>query len=1303
MSDPQGETPPLFPSGVAPLARELLAPGTDPAATGPADAEATTRLAAGSASPTLPGAPRRLGPYVLLDELGHGGMGVVYRARHENLGTPCAVKVLIAGEHASLEAIVRFQREAASVARMGKHPNIVTVFDLGQEGGLAYYAMEYVEGVSLRRAMAERDLTSEETASLVEKVARALHFAHTHGIVHRDVKPENVVMRDGEPQVMDFGLAHEIGSNERLTLAGQVMGTLAYMAPEQARGDVAATDARTDVYSLGGVLYELLTGFPPHRGKTIAAVMPLILRGDIVAPRRLRAEVPKDLETICMKALSLDPARRYQTAEAFADDLARWTRREPILARRVGLPRRARLFVTRHKAASAAAAVVLAVFATLGAAWYATPGTLRLAVTPAGADVRIDGRPASAGDVRLAAGGHAVVISAPDHASESREVLIERRGTKELTVALRHDEGTLFAECPVPDAMIDIGKKSFGRRVPDQAIETGRHRLVAWAPGHFEKEAEVEVRRDARTSAYFWLDSGVLWTRDAPSTSSPAHIVPDTNGDGCPDLFEQELSRLVLYSGRDGAELWSMSEGISSDTWIAPLPILGPVGEVWRVSSSGSDDLLVLDLGKSGRVATLWRWHREGGGGTVSVRGCPEAIPDITDDGEPDVAYAASDGALFLLDGASGREVARTVLPTRVPKVLSIDGGRLFWFTASPQDRAVKVGSLRLKGLSIEWERDLDPDAGILPYPGQADEEVELAVILSSSRCGVLDARTGVDRWSVPVPVQGKPSLADIVESKGGEAVLPLLGKGGEMVVLDLRDGHVLWRVPSGVLWLHKPVHGWDLVLYRTDAGLEARGQRGGELRWGLAGSSIDTCPADLDGDGQEELIVSIEGTGLRCVDMAGRVRWTLRTEGNVRAKGVIPDVDGRGNPGIPVTSSRTMVGVLRPPRVLWERRAQEPLQATPLVLACDGRPCVVQLGRWAGLKDLACFDGATGDERWSSTEWGEPNRAPAVCDWDRDGRADIAWVFRPRSAGEHSAQGVAFLRGTDGAALATFKLEQPVGSLYAVPVAIDLNGDGVCDLACQEWDTQQVRAVDGRTGATLWRYAMAESSMGGMAAADLDMDGAPEVVAPSLDGFVHAIHGRDGTPLWDAKVGGSRSPPTLADLNGDGTTDVMLITVEGRLHALDGRTGATIWNDLQGAEAMGRPAVASVKGVGMVILAPLGSAGVEAFSWPGKDLIWRTPEGMGVTASPVVSDLDGDGKEEVVVGTIAGEMWVLDLATGARLWGWKLGDAVIEADPAVADLDGDGSKDILIASQARTLTAIGGHGTGAARARLGK
>jgi|GEM_PF-331528 len=323
--------------------------------------------------------PRRLGPYVLGDELGHGGMGIVFRARHEKLGSACAVKVMIAGEHASGEAIARFQREAATVARMGKHPNIVTVFDLGQEGALAYYAMELVEGKSLRARMREHEYTPEESAALVEKVARAVHFAHGHGVIHRDLKPENIVVREDpsagpgqacEPQVMDFGLARDVSSEERLSAAGQVMGTLGYMAPEQARGDVEAMDARTDVYALGGVLYDLLTGIPPHRGNNQALLLACILRGDIVPPRRLRSDLPRDLETVCMKALALEPSRRYATAEALAEDLARFQRREPVTARRVTWAERAWRRVKRSPVVSAlAAGLVVAALALGGVAW----------------------------------------------------------------------------------------------------------------------------------------------------------------------------------------------------------------------------------------------------------------------------------------------------------------------------------------------------------------------------------------------------------------------------------------------------------------------------------------------------------------------------------------------------------------------------------------------------------------------------------------------------------------------------------------------------------------------------------------------------------------------------------------------------------------------------------------------------------------------------------------------------------------------------------------------------------------------
>ncbi len=265
-------------------------------------------------------------------------MGMVFRARHLKLGTQRAVKVLIAGEHASLETLARFQREAAAVSKMGKHPHIVSVFDLGQQGAVTYYVMELVEGKSLANQLRTTKYQPHDAASLVEKVARALHFAHAHKVIHRDVKPDNIMVRpDGEPLITDFGLAREVDSSARISLTGQVMGTPSYMSPEQARGDVQATDARTDVYAAGAVLYELLTGVPPHPGMSVPDVLVRIQRGELIPPRTIRPQVPKDLETICLKAVAFEPARRYQTAEAFAHDLRRFLDGEPISARPASL------------------------------------------------------------------------------------------------------------------------------------------------------------------------------------------------------------------------------------------------------------------------------------------------------------------------------------------------------------------------------------------------------------------------------------------------------------------------------------------------------------------------------------------------------------------------------------------------------------------------------------------------------------------------------------------------------------------------------------------------------------------------------------------------------------------------------------------------------------------------------------------------------------------------------------------------------------------------------------------------------
>ncbi len=313
--------------------------------------------------------PDRIGPYELLGLLGRGGMGVVYRARHSQLGTTCAVKVLAGGAFASAAALARFRREASAVARMGKHANIVSVHDLGEQGGVAYFAMELVEGKSLRQLLREGRLPWAQAARLVEKVSRALHFAHTHGVVHRDVKPENILLReDGEPQVADFGLAREVldPMEAPLTRTGEVFGTPNYMAPEQVRGETGSIDARTDVYALGAVLYEVLAGCLAFGGESEHEVHGKILRGEVLPPRAVRADVPRDLETICLKCLAPERERRYQTAETLAEDLALFRAGEPIRARPEGIAGRWSRRVRRHKTVTALVAALVVVASIAG-------------------------------------------------------------------------------------------------------------------------------------------------------------------------------------------------------------------------------------------------------------------------------------------------------------------------------------------------------------------------------------------------------------------------------------------------------------------------------------------------------------------------------------------------------------------------------------------------------------------------------------------------------------------------------------------------------------------------------------------------------------------------------------------------------------------------------------------------------------------------------------------------------------------------------------------------------------------------
>jgi WD40 repeat protein len=310
--------------------------------------------------------------YEVLGVLGKGGMGVVYHARHVALKRVVALKMVRVGSQASAQDLARFRVEAEAVARL-QHPNIVQIHDVGETAGQPFCALEYLEGGNLAQKLGGKPLAPYETAQLVETLARAMQFAHSRNVIHRDLKPANVLLTaHGTPKVTDFGLARQLDDDSGQTLAGAVMGTPSYMAPEQAAGQAYAAGPAADVYALGAILYECLTGRPPFKGTTVPDTLEQVRTQDPEPPRQGQRSLPRDLETICLKCLRKEPERRYASADALAEDLRRWLADEPIAARPVGTLERAALWVRRKPARAGLvlllAALIVAVV-TFSALW----------------------------------------------------------------------------------------------------------------------------------------------------------------------------------------------------------------------------------------------------------------------------------------------------------------------------------------------------------------------------------------------------------------------------------------------------------------------------------------------------------------------------------------------------------------------------------------------------------------------------------------------------------------------------------------------------------------------------------------------------------------------------------------------------------------------------------------------------------------------------------------------------------------------------------------------------------------------
>src|SRR5580765_830749 len=317
----------------------LLKPGLEPMLeplVEPADETHPQASRAGSNCSSATEKVNRFGDYELLEEIARGGMGIVYRARQVSLDRIVAVKMLLAGALAGKDFVQRFRTEASAAASL-QHVNIVAIHEVGFAEGQHFFAMDYVEGLTLAQLVAQGPLAARQAATYLKAIAEAIHFAHERNVLHRDLKPSNVLIDSAtnQPRVTDFGLAKRLEADTELTLSGQVLGSPNYMSPEQAVAKRGTVGKRSDVYSIGAILYHLVTGRPPFQGETLTDVLHQVMNDDPLDPHVLIPRIPHDLETICLKCLEKEPEIRYATAQQVADDLGRFLHDEPILARPV--------------------------------------------------------------------------------------------------------------------------------------------------------------------------------------------------------------------------------------------------------------------------------------------------------------------------------------------------------------------------------------------------------------------------------------------------------------------------------------------------------------------------------------------------------------------------------------------------------------------------------------------------------------------------------------------------------------------------------------------------------------------------------------------------------------------------------------------------------------------------------------------------------------------------------------------------------------------------------------------------------